>query len=99
MPDVSLQSASANAIVVKLILSCPFLGSTAKGAPAMESVLDDRFVVFLRQDRSGSSRPDHAERPLIACSSYEQARRIQRHLHHSYRDCVIRYVGLTGGGD
>ena len=65
----------------------------------MESVLDDRFVVFLRHDRSQSSRPDHAERPLIACSSYQEARRIQRRLQHTYRDCVIRYVGLTGGGD
>ncbi len=99
MPDVSLQSACAKTVVVELILSCPFWESTAKGAPAMESVLDDRFVVFLRHDRSGSSRPDYAERPLIACSSYEQARRIQRRLQHTYRDCVIRYVGLTGGGD
>ena len=65
----------------------------------MDSVPDDRFVVFLRHDRSHSDRPDHAERPLAACSSYEEARRIQRHLQNTYRDCVIRYVGSTGGGD
>jgi hypothetical protein len=65
----------------------------------MEPVLDDRFVVFLRHDRSHSNRPDHAERPLITCSSYGEARRIQRQLQHTYRDCVIRYVGLAGGGD
>ena len=65
----------------------------------MESVPDDRFVVFLRHDPSASDRPDHAERPLVICSSYQEARRIQREMHHSYRDCVIRYVGLTGGGD
>jgi hypothetical protein len=84
--------------VVKLNLSRA-LANTAKGARAMESILDDRFVVFLRQDRSHSSRPDHAERPLASCSSYQEARRIQRQLQHTYRDCVIRYVGLTGGGD
>jgi hypothetical protein len=65
----------------------------------MELVHDNHFVVFLRQDRSQSNRPDHAERPLIACSSYEEARRIRRQLQHTDRDCVIRYVGLTGGGD
>jgi hypothetical protein len=65
----------------------------------MEHPLDDRFVVFLRHDLSHSNRPDHAEQPLITCSSYKEARRIQRQLQHKYRNCVIRYVGLTGGGD
>ena len=65
----------------------------------MDPMLDDHFIVFLRHDRSHSSRPDHAEQPLIICSSYQEARRIQRQLQHSYRDCVIRYVGRTGGGD
>jgi hypothetical protein len=65
----------------------------------MEPHLDDRFVVFLRDDLSQSSRPDHGEQPLISCSSYREARHIQRQLQHKYRDCVIRYVGLTGGGD
>ncbi|HLJ93326.1 MAG TPA: hypothetical protein VKU02_09065 [Gemmataceae bacterium] len=65
----------------------------------MESVLDDRFVVFLRHDRSHSARPDHSERPIMSCRSYEEARRIQRQLQHTYRDCVIRFVGSAGGGD
>jgi hypothetical protein len=65
----------------------------------MEPVLDDRFVVFLRHDSSQSNRPDHAEQPVFACTSYKEARRIQRQLQHEYRECVIRYVGLTGGGD
>ena len=65
----------------------------------MESVHDDRFVVYLRRDRSHSDRPDCAERPLITCSNYEQARRIQRQLLRTARDCVIRYVGPAGGGD
>ena len=65
----------------------------------MEPVHDDRFVVFLRHDRSHSNRPDAAERPLVICSSYQQARRIQRQLHETARACVIRYIGPTGGGD
>ena len=65
----------------------------------MEPVPDTQFVVFLRQNRSQSNRPDHAERPLVACGSYQEARRVQRQLQSTYRDCVIRYVGLTGGGD
>jgi hypothetical protein len=56
-------------------------------------------VVFVRHDPSRSDRPDHSERPLVACSSYQEARRIQREMMHTYRDCVIRYVGATGGGD
>jgi hypothetical protein len=68
-------------------------------APAMESISDDRYVVYVRHDRSQSCRPDHAERPLIACSTYEQARQIQRHLHQTSRASVIRFVGQTGGGD
>ena len=65
----------------------------------MESAYDDRFVVFLRHDRANSNRPDCSERPLTTCSSYEEARRIQRELHHASRVCVIRYVGPAGGGD
>ncbi len=65
----------------------------------MESIHDDRFVVFVRIDRSQSQRPDHAERPLMSCSTYEEARRLQRQLHHSARACVIRFVGPSGGGD
>jgi hypothetical protein len=65
----------------------------------MELVADDRFVVFVRHDPSQIDRPDHSERPLVACNTYQEARRIQREMQHTYRDCVIRYVGSTGGGD
>src|SRR6516162_8513975 len=65
----------------------------------MESIHDDRYVVFLRCDRAHSKRPDCSERPLTTCSSYEEARRIQRELHLTSRDCVIRYIGPAGGGD
>jgi hypothetical protein len=65
----------------------------------MESVHDDRFVVFLRRDPAHTSRPESAERPLATCSSYSEARRIQRQLQATDKDCVIRYVGPAGGGD
>jgi hypothetical protein len=65
----------------------------------METVLENHFVVFLREDRSQSFRPDHAEQPFIACSTYGEARRVQRELQQTSRDSVIRYVGETGGGD
>ncbi len=65
----------------------------------MESVHDERFVVFVRQDCSHSKRPDLAERPLMTFSNYDDARRVQRHLLRTARESVIRYVGPTGGGD
>jgi len=65
----------------------------------MESFLDDRFVVFLCHIANRSNRPDDAERVLATCSSYEEARQIQRHLQHQDHKCVIRYVGPAGGGD
>jgi hypothetical protein len=65
----------------------------------MESVLDDRFIVYLRHDRSHSNRPDHSERPFATCATYGEARRIQRQLQDTSRDSVIRYVGPAGGGD
>jgi hypothetical protein len=77
----------------------PFSAPRSERGMSMESVHDDCFIVFLRHDRAGSNRPDCSERPLTKCSSYEEARRIQRELHHTSRVCVIRYVGPTGGGD
>jgi hypothetical protein len=64
----------------------------------MEPSYDDRFVVFLRHP-SRSNCPDCAEQPLVICSSYAEARRIQREFHFTARDCVIRFVGQAGGGD
>jgi hypothetical protein len=65
----------------------------------MESSHDDRFIVFLRQHRGSSSQPDLAERPLVACSSYAEARRVMKEFQYTARECVIRYVGPAGGGD
>jgi hypothetical protein len=65
----------------------------------MDRIDDDQFIVFLRHDPREGCWPDHAERPLVSCSSYGEARRIQRELLHAARDSVIRFVGPAGGGD
>jgi hypothetical protein len=65
----------------------------------MESVHDDRYAVYVRQDRFHPDRPDCSERQLTTCSTYGEARRIQRELHHTSHACVIRYIGPSGGGD
>ncbi len=61
--------------------------------------LDDGFVVFVRTDRHHSQDPETAEQPLVLCSSYSEARRVQRRFHLNSNECVIRYVGTSGGGD
>jgi hypothetical protein len=65
----------------------------------MEPIHDDRFVLFVRLDRTGSTRPDCAERPLRTCSTYEEARRLQRRLRLRAQETIIRYIGPAGGGD
>lgn len=65
----------------------------------MGVVHEDRFLVFLRSAYSNSDRPDVVERDLIACSSLAEARRIRSQFQSPMHECVIRYVGPTGGGD
>ena len=65
----------------------------------MESLREDRFVVFIRVDGSHSSRPDDTEREYMDCASYAEARKVQRDLQQQGAGGVIRYVGAVGGGD
>lgn len=65
----------------------------------MTGDFEEVFVVFLRGAWNESDSPEVVERPLIACRSYGEARRIQRMLHHPPNECVIRYLGQAGGGD
>jgi hypothetical protein len=60
---------------------------------------DDRFVVFVRTDRNHLEEPEAVEQPLLICSSYAEARRVQRRFRGTANECVIRYVGCAGGGD
>jgi hypothetical protein len=59
----------------------------------------DGFLVYLRLDRTHNRSPEDFERPLTHCSSYEEARRIQREYRKVDQECVIRYLGEVGGGD
>jgi len=63
----------------------------------MDTVIDDRYVVYIRLDPAHPSRPDAGEEAVAACSSYAEARRVQREYQGA--ECVIRYIGPAGGGD
>ncbi len=63
------------------------------------SALDDSFVVFIRSDPSHGRGPEALEEPLATCSSYGEARRLQRAMQRPDHNCVIRFVGTSGGGD
>jgi hypothetical protein len=65
----------------------------------MESVHEDRYVVFVRDQNSLDQDPDTIERPLQDFPTYEEAERVKLAWHNAGRVCVIRYVGATGGGD
>jgi hypothetical protein len=60
---------------------------------------EDRFVVYIRTDPGHGEHPEVTERPLVSCSSYAEARRIRRQYLSPNSECVIRYVGPSGGGD
>jgi len=65
----------------------------------MDIAHEDSFVVFLRDDRSNPDAPHTAERPVVTCRSYQEARKVRQWYIDSGRECVIRFVGATGGGD
>jgi hypothetical protein len=60
---------------------------------------DDLFVIYLRAPRDESNPPEVAERPLFMCYTYGEARKLQRLFRKSPHQCVIRFLGETGGGD
>ncbi len=64
----------------------------------MEYPLTDQFQVFLRKHHNGGA-PEVVEEPLGEFASYADARRAQLAQLRASRDCVIRYVGPSGGGD
>ena len=43
--------------------------------------------------------PEDGEWPVVTCSSYEEACRVREAHRRHARDCVIRYIGTSGGGD
>ncbi len=65
----------------------------------MDVVHDSKFVVYVRLDRGHAATPDSLEKPVGSCHSYAEARQIQRQFRRFHRDCIIRFEGITGGGD
>ena len=65
----------------------------------MDSVNDDRYLVFVRADPSLGERPDSSEYPVATCATYGEARYLRKICHEAGRSCAIRYVGPAGGGD
>jgi hypothetical protein len=65
----------------------------------MDLVHDSNFVVYVRTDPGHGEHPGRVERPLAAFPTYEEARRVQQTCRQAARDCVIRYEGISGGGD
>lgn len=59
---------------------------------------EDRFVVFVREG-GDPPRPDASEWLATNCGGHAEARRACRRLRAQGLDCVVRYVGLSGGGD
>jgi hypothetical protein len=65
----------------------------------MDPLHENCYQVFVRTDPGHGETPERAERPIVLCSSYAEARRVRREFQADARDCVIRYVGPGGGGD
>ncbi len=65
----------------------------------MENVHDNSFVVYQRLDHSHAATPETRERALSVCSSYAEARQALQQFRQEAKDCVIRYEGISGGGD
>jgi hypothetical protein len=69
------------------------------GGTIMDTDNAEGFVVFVRTEGNYEQEPQAVERPLFVCSSYEEARDLQRAAHDSHHEYIIRYLGETGGGD
>jgi hypothetical protein len=65
----------------------------------MVDVLEDRFVVFVRDETATSQHPETAERVVASCYTREEAVQVQERLEAAGRRCIIRYEGPAGGGD
>lgn len=59
----------------------------------------DRFTLYLRRDPKHARNPERLEQRLASFATYEEARRLQRRCQGQARQCVIRFEGVTGGGD
>jgi hypothetical protein len=65
----------------------------------MQPLDEDRFVLFLRADRTSVEPVEHRERPVAGFPTYEEARQVRQRYQQAGQECVIRFVGDSGGGD
>jgi hypothetical protein len=65
----------------------------------MEQVYEDRFVVYALRHRRGEPVRQVVEREVVSCPSYEEAQQVRRAYAAAGCECVIRFMGETGGGD
>jgi hypothetical protein len=65
----------------------------------MEEAHDDRYVVYVRSRRGHEDPPESGESAVTYCDSYEEACKVRQAHRLRDRDCVIRFVGSSGGGD
>jgi hypothetical protein len=64
----------------------------------MDTSSADEYLVYLRQHLRHGDPPETAEEPLMTCATYEEARQVQLAHQRPGRECVIRFIGETGGG-
>ncbi len=65
----------------------------------MDYIHETSYVVYVRLDKRHTAPPGALEQPVRTCSSYAEAREVQRLYRRASRECVIRFEGITGGGD
>jgi len=65
----------------------------------VDTTPDDRYVVFVRLAPGSAVPPQAVEQTEIDCDSYEEARRVRQQYRRWPGECIIRYVGPSGGGD
>jgi hypothetical protein len=75
-----------------------FRGLFRRGV-TMDSVLQDCYMVFVRDPSVQMDRPDAAERVIATCNSYDEAVKARDALRRPGQTCIIRCVSETGGGD
>lgn len=66
----------------------------------MDEQLENSYIVYTRRDCAHEGEPPRVvEEPLAVCDSYAEARELQRRLLRAHQEVVIRFEGITGGGD
>ena len=63
----------------------------------MTMIAEDCYVVYVREDSGVRYLP--TERKLRTCRTYEEAESVRRENRAPDRQCIIRFVGPSGGGD